>query len=83
MLNKGELGIALTNNHNLGSKVAVMGMYSQGTHYAVHFNPTTGKGAYKESNGQGGRARNLAFFQDFDYSDKMKAVIDEISKKKK
>lgn len=75
VLNQGELGVALTNNHNLGSKVAVMGMSSQGSLFAVHFNPLTHKAAYKGSNAQGGQARDLAILEDFDYSDKMKAVM--------
>jgi hypothetical protein len=79
IVNRGELGIALTNNHNLGSKVAVMGMFTQGSLYAVHFNPSTGKGAYKQSDVQGGNARNMALFENFDYSPKMKAVMEQLS----
>lgn len=76
VLNKGELGVALTNQHNLGSKVAIMGMSTGGSLFAVHFNPLTHKAAYKGSNAQGGQARDLAVLEDFDYSDKMKAVME-------
>lgn len=79
LLNQGDLGIALSNNHNLGSKVAVMGIMSQGSLYAVHFNPTTHKGAYKESDAQGGGFRDLAVFENFDYSPKMKAVMQQLA----
>jgi hypothetical protein len=80
-LNKGELGVALTNNHNLGSKVAFMGVTEGGSLHAVHFNPDSQdrKGALKASNSQGGQARNLAVFENFDYSPKMKVVMEQLS----
>lgn len=86
VLNKGELGIALTNNHNLGSKIAVMGRKPNGSLFVVHFNPNerdqsgrlTGRGALKGSDAQGENAKNMAFFVNFDYSDKMKMVLNSI-----
>ncbi len=86
VLNKGELGIALTNNHNLGSKVAVMGRKPNGSLFVVHFNPNerdqsgrlTGRGALKGSDAQGENARDMAVFMNFDYSVKMKNVLNSI-----
>ncbi|OFW87003.1 MAG: hypothetical protein A3J37_08910 [Alphaproteobacteria bacterium RIFCSPHIGHO2_12_FULL_45_9] len=84
VLNKGELGIALTNAHKLGSKVAFMGMAQGGSLYAVHFNPNSSnhKGSLIGANAQGGQAANLAVFENFDYSDKMKVVMEQLSSNK-
>ena len=79
MVNRGELGIALLNNHKLGSKVAVIGAFSQGSLYAVHFNAATGKGAHKESDSQGNGFRDIAFFENFEYSERMKAVMSAVA----
>ena len=78
VVNKGELGVALGNNHKLGSKVAVMGL-AKGSLFAVHFNPANNKGAYKEANGIGGQAADLAILENFDYSPKMKVVMEQLS----
>lgn len=82
IVNKGELGVALTNNHILGSKVAIMGMYSQGSIFALHFNKDTHIAAYKESDGQGGRARDAMVLENFDYSPKMKLVMEQLPRAK-
>jgi major membrane immunogen (membrane-anchored lipoprotein) len=82
VVNKGELGVALTNHDQAGSKTAIAGMYPQGTLFAVHFNPRTHKGAIKIADAQGGKAGDLAALEDFDYSDKMKRVFELASLEK-
>ena len=87
-LNKGEMGIVLKNNNSLGSKIAVIGTTLNGSLIAVHFNPDSKspnyqKGALKTSDAQGNGFRDTAILHNFDYSDKMKAVMVEIAESAK
>lgn len=56
IVNKGELGIALANNDKAGSKVAIAALTDKGTITVVNFNPDTGRGSQKFSDGKGGTA---------------------------
>ena len=85
-VNKGELGKALTNAHKAGYKVAVMGMYTQGSLFAIHFNPNSkdaSNGAFLQSDIQGNKVMSVGTFSNFDYSSKMKAVMVEIAESAK
>jgi hypothetical protein len=68
IVNKGELGIALTNNHKAGLKVAIAALTEQGTIKVVNFDPSTGRGSIKGADGNGNKAGNMAFLVNAGYS---------------
>ncbi len=59
IVNKGELGVALTNNDKVGMKVAIAALTDKGTIAVVNFDPHTKKGSQKFSDAKGGTAFDL------------------------
>lgn len=76
VLDKGELGIALRNQHKVGSKVAYAGATLNGSLVVVHFNQNSGKGSMIISNNLGMQAGDSSYYINFDYWDKMKKVFE-------
>lgn len=75
IVNKGEMGKALTNQDKLGTKVALTMLTEQGSIAAVNFNPSTGKGVLISADGNGNHAANLAFLESAGYSAKLPDTI--------
>ena len=67
---KGQLGVAIQNNHNAGLKVVMIGVHTQGSLVVVNYDPTSGRASMKGSDYQGNRARDEAYMQDFAYGKK-------------
>lgn len=67
-VNKGELGVGLSNSIKAGSKVALTMLTDKGTLQAVNFNPATGEGSLKSADGNGNNAGNLAALRNTGYS---------------
>lgn len=82
VLNKGELGVALTNHDKVGDKVSIAGMYTQGSLFAVIINSQTHKGVMYMADATGNKAAAIAALVDFDYSAKMKQVFESLSSQK-
>jgi hypothetical protein len=68
LVNKGELGLGLSNSHIAGSKVAIVMLTEKGTLAAVNFNPNTGKGAVHTADGNGDNSAGIALLVKTGYS---------------
>jgi len=75
VVNKGEMGKALTNDDKKGYKVALTMLTEQGTLAAVNFNPETGKGVLISADGNGNHAADLAILVGAGYSAKLPAEV--------
>lgn len=74
-VNKGELGIGLTNCFKAGTKVFMTGVVGKSGLFVVTFNPEKGYGAITVANSEGNQAGDFAFMGDVAYSKKAREML--------
>lgn len=74
-VNRGELGIGLTNSLKAGTKVLMVGIADDRAMLVVTYNPEKGHGAVTIANGNGNQAGAASYMKDVAYSKKAREFL--------
>jgi hypothetical protein len=74
-VNRGEIGVALTNQATVKSYTIIFGKHSGGGIFAVHFNKGSNQGGLLIADGYGNNARRAAIYRDLEITQDFKSLL--------